>query len=405
MTAAIFLIVGLVAGMLAVWILFRINKRDTQKIAQELVAQAQAEKLQDIESFLARMKESFYSVSLEALNKNVSNILEMSKAALSQQSELNAKELESKKDLISQNLQQIKTEMDKVAAKIAEFEKERQSKYGELSSQLIRLGDTTTKLTEALASSGVRGQWGQRMAEDVLRLSGFVEGVNYFKQKTLDYSSQRPDFTFVLPNRQKINMDVKFPFANYQGYLQAKTDDEKGRYRDAFLRDVRKHLKNLSSHDYISPEENTLDMVIMFIPNEQVYSFINQSDSTLLDEAVSNKVVVCSPLTLFAILAIIRQAIDNFNLEQTASEMLTHMGSFYKQWGMFLENLDQLGKRIDGAQKEFAKLTTTRKNQLEKPLEQIERLRRQKGLPIAESNLVDFKRLEQDDSSGDTSSV
>jgi len=270
---------------------------------------------------------------------------------------------------------------------------------------LIRLGDTTTKLTDALASSGVRGQWGQRMAEDVLRLSGFVEGVNYFKQKTLDYSSQRPDFTFVLPNRQKINMDVKFPFANYQGYLQAKTDDEKGRYRDAFLRDVRKHLKNLSSHDYISPEENTLDMVIMFIPNEQVYSFINQSDSTLLDEAVSNKVVVCSPLTLFAILAIIRQAIDNFNLEQTASEMLTHMGSFYKQWGMFLENLDQLGKRIDGAQKEFAKLTTTRKNQLEKPLEQIERLRRQKGLPIAESNLVDFKRLEQDDSSGDTSSV
>lgn len=405
MTAAIFLIVGLVAGMLAVWIIFQINKRDTQKIAQELVAQAQAEKLQDIESFLVRMKESFYSVSLEALNKNVNNILEMSKATLSQQSELNARELDSKKDLISQNLQQIKTEMDKVAARIAEFEKERQSKYGELSSQLIRLGDTTTKLTEALASSGVRGQWGQRMAEDVLRLSGFVEGVNYFKQKTLNYSSQRPDFTFVLPNRQKINMDVKFPFANYQGYLQAKTDDEKGRYRDAFLRDVRKHLKNLSSHDYISPEENTLDMVIMFIPNEQVYSFINQSDSTLLDEAVSNKVVICSPLTLFAILAIIRQAIDNFNLEQTASEMLTHMGSFYKQWGMFLENLDQLGKRIDGAQKEFAKLMTTRKNQLEKPLEQIERLRRQKGLPIAESNLVDFNRLEQDDSSGEKSSV
>jgi DNA recombination protein RmuC len=405
MTAAIFLIVGLVAGMLAVWIMFQINKRDTQKIAQELVAQAQAEKLQDIESFLVRMKESFYSVSLEALNKNVSNILEMSKATLSQQSELNARELDSKKDLISQNLQQIKTEMDKVAAKIAEFEKERQSKYGELSSQLNRLGDTTTKLTETLASSGVRGQWGQRMAEDVLRLSGFVEGVNYFKQKTLDYSSQRPDFTFVLPNRQKINMDVKFPFANYQGYLEAKTEVEKAKFRDAFLRDVRKHLKNLSSHDYISPEENTLDMVIMFIPNEQVYSFINQSDSTLLDEAVSNKVVVCSPLTLFAILAIIRQAIDNFNLEQTASEMLTHMGSFYKQWGMFLENLDQLGKRIDGAQKEFAKLTTTRKNQLEKPLEQIERLRRQKGLPIAESKLVDFNRLEQDDSSEDRSSA
>jgi DNA recombination protein RmuC len=295
--------------------------------------------------------------------------------------------------------------MDKVTAKITEFEKERQNKYGELSGQLLRLNDTTGKLTETLASSGVRGQWGQRMAEDVLRLSGFVEGVNYFKQKTLDYSSQRPDFTFVLPNQQKINMDVKFPFSNYQSYLLAKSEEEKGRFRDAFLRDVRKHLKNLSGHDYISPEEHTLDMVIMFIPNEQVYAFINQSDSTLLDEAIASKVVICSPLTLFAILAIIRQAIDNFNLEQTASEMLTHMGSFYKQWGMFLENLDQLGKRIDGTQREFVRLTTTRKNQLQKPLEQIERLRRQKGLPIAESELTDSNRLELSDSESDESTV
>jgi DNA recombination protein RmuC len=401
MMTAIFFIAGVAIGIFATWAVFQIGRRDTQKIAEELVARAQVEKLQDIENFLGRMKESFHAVSLEALNKNISNILEMTKSTLSQQSQMNAKELESKKDLISQNLQQIKAEMDKVAAKIAEFEKDRQSKYGELSGQLMRLNDTTAKLTETLANSGVRGQWGQRMAEDVLRLSGFVEGVNYFKQKTLDSSSQRPDFTFVLPNRQKINMDVKFPFANYQGYLQAKSEEEKGRYRDAFLRDVRNHLKNLSSRDYISPEENTLDMVIMFIPNEQVYSFINQSDSSLIDEAVSNKVVICSPLTLFAILAIIRQAIDNFNLEQTASEILKYMGSFYKQWGMFLENLDQLGKRIDGAQKEFAKLTTTRKNQLEKPLEQIERLRRQKGLPIADSDLMDEKRLGYNDSNRD----
>jgi DNA recombination protein RmuC len=405
MSSVIFLIIGLGAGMLAVWLVFHIGKRDTQKIAQELVAQAQAEKLKDIESFLARMKDSFYSVSLDALDKNIGNILEMAKTTLSQQSQINAKELDSKKDLISQNLQQIKTEMDKVTAKITEFEKERQNKYGELSGQLLRLGDTTSKLTETLASSGVRGQWGQRIADDVLRLAGFVEGINYFKQKTLDFSSQRPDFTFVLPNRQKINMDVKFPFANYQNFMQAKSEEEKGRFRDAFLRDVRKHLKNLSSHDYISPEENTLDMVIMFIPNEQVYAFINQNDTALLDEAIANKVVVCSPLTLFAILAIIRQAIDNFNLEQTASEMLTHMGSFYKQWGMFLENLDQLGKRIDGVQKEFVKLTTTRKNQLQKPLEQIEHLRRQKGLPIAEPDLVDSDRPALPDSGDDEVTV
>jgi DNA recombination protein RmuC len=387
--SVIFLIVGLAAGALVAVLIYRQKQSDTQKLAQELVLQAQSEKLKDLDTFLGRLKESFYSVSLEALDKNVASVMEMAKATLSQQTSLGAKDLESKKELISQSLQQMKTELDKVTNKITDFEKERQTKYGELSGHLLRLGDTTSKLTETLASSGVRGQWGQRIADDVLKLAGFIEGINYFKQKTLDYSAQRPDFTFVLPNQQKINMDVKFPFANYQNYFQAKNEEEKNRYKDLFLRDVRKHLKNLTSHDYISHEENTLDMVIMFIPNEQVYSFINQNDTSLIDEAIANKVVICSPLTLFAILAIIRQAIDNFNLEQTASEILTHMGSFYKQWHMFVESLDQLGRKIDAAQKEYSKLYTTRKNQLQKPLDQIERLRQQKGLPIAEDGLQD----------------
>jgi DNA recombination protein RmuC len=381
------------AGMATVIVAARLAKKDSQKLAQELIVQAQAEKLKDLESFLGRMKESFNSISLEALNKNAANFMELAKATLSQQTAIGTKELESKKDLISQNLQQIKDDMkanmEKVATKISEFEKERQNKYGELSNQLLRLGDTTGKLTEALASSGARGQWGQRIADDVLRLAGFIEGVNYFKQKTLDYSSQRPDFTFVLPNQQKINMDVKFPFANYQGYLQAKSEDEKNRHKEAFLRDVRKHLKNLTSHDYISHEENTLDMVIMFIPNEQVYSFINQNDTALLDEAIASKVVVCSPLTLFAILAIIRQAIDNFNLEKTTNEIISLLGNFYKQWGNFIESFEKLGKKVDEAHGEYEKLMTIRRSKLQKPLDRIEQLRQQRGLPIAESDIND----------------
>ena len=72
-----------------------------------------------------------------------------------------------------------------------------------------------------------RGEWGERMAEDILRLVGLVEGINYIKQKTLEGSSGRPDYTFFLPNSMKINMDVKFPLDNYQNYLDAQTDHDK----------------------------------------------------------------------------------------------------------------------------------------------------------------------------------
>ncbi len=52
--------------------------------------------------------------------------------------------------------------------------------------QTASLTSTAGSLWEALVNSRVRGQWGERMAEDVLRLIGFVEGVNYQKQRTIE---------------------------------------------------------------------------------------------------------------------------------------------------------------------------------------------------------------------------
>ena len=53
------------------------------------------------------------------------------------------------------------------------------------------------------------------MAEDVLCLAGFVEGVQYRKQKAVEQGSGIPDFTFLLPQNSILYMDVKFPLDNY----------------------------------------------------------------------------------------------------------------------------------------------------------------------------------------------
>ena len=94
--------------------------------------------------------------------------------------------------------------------------------------------------------------------------------------------------------------------------------------------------------------------------------------------------ILCSPITLYAILAVIRQGVDNFNLEKTASEILTLFGTFNKQWEVFVKSMEKMGQRIQEAQNEFNALTTTRRNQLERPLKQIEELRQQKQLPTSD---------------------
>lgn len=336
-----------------------------------------------------KLSETFKALSLEALSKNSTEFIKLAEGKLKEQSVEGRKDLEGKKELIDQSIGAISKTLTDVQKKIDEVGEKSGEKLTEVSTLLKRhedvtfkLKDTTEHLRQALASSKKRGEWGERMAEDIIRLVGLAEGINYIKQKTLDGSSGRPDFTFLMPNNLKINMDVKFPLDNYQHYLEAHTDHDRRRFRDELMKNTKVMIRQITSRDYINPADNTVDYVIMFVPNEQVYGFINETDPTIMDEALKQKVILCSPFTLYAVLSVIRQAIENFNLEQTASEILKLLGEFSKQWNAYKEKNKAVGDRIDAARKEYDALVTTRTNMLERPLRKIDDLRKQKSLGI-----------------------
>lgn len=327
-----------------------------------------------------KMKDSFKAISYDALLKNSEEFLKHAGEKFEDQTKIHQQELENKKGLIEQTFDAMKERLEAVQKSVTDSEKDRKQQFGAIAMQLQSVAEQSGRIQNALASSRMRGQWGERMAEDILRLAGFIEGINYRKQKALE--SGRPDYTFLLPQNLIVNMDVKFPFDNYLHYLEAKEESEKDRYKEQFLRDVKARIKEVTTRDYINPAANTIDYVILFIPNEQVYAFINETDSSILDEALKNRVIMCSPLTLYAILAVIRQAVDNFNLERTAGHILSLLGTFNKQWNIFIQSMDRMGNRIDDARREFDALVSTRRNQLERPLKQIEELRTEKGINI-----------------------
>lgn len=387
---------GLFTGALIVGLWMYFHRKKAREIAGEIYSQAQQEKAQEVEQMLERIKDSFGALSIEALRKSTDEFLKLAGETVSNQTRKNQEQLEHKKELIDETLKSMKQDLGKVESIMQKIENERKQSFGELASQLKlsaeqtrRLQETTNQLNTALSNSQVRGQWGERMAEDVLRLAGFVEGINYLKQASVQSVSSRPDFTFLLPHDLRVNMDVKFPLNNYLAYLQAENDTERENFKSQFLRDVRNRVKEVTSRDYINPAENTVDYVIVFIPNEQVYAFINENDKTLMDDALKSKVILSSPVTLYAILAIIRQAVDNFNLERTASEILSLLGEFNKQWDMFKDGMDKMGKKLDDAKNEFQKLISTRSNKLEKPLQKIDTIRqRDFSLPDGQKNLL-----------------
>jgi DNA recombination protein RmuC len=264
------------------------------------------------------------------------------------------------------------------------------------------LAGTTQGLREALASPKARGQWGERMAEDVLRLAGFVEHVNYEKQTAVEGSRALPDFTFTLPKGHVLYMDVKFPLAAYLRYLDADTDAERGAHRAAFVRDVRLRVRELASREYARQgTRSAVDYVLMFLPNETVATFVHECDPGLVDDALGQRVVLCSPLTLFALLGVIRQAFDNFVVEQTSEEILAVLGAFEQQWQKFAASLDVVGRRLESTQKAYEELASTRRRALERPLTRLSSLRTDRGIAADPAYAPDADVLPFDDSRGE----
>ncbi len=361
------------------------------------------EEMERFEKVRNELSETFKALSLDALTKNTDEFkkyadefIKLAEEKMKSQTAEGKKELDGKKELIDRNIETIGKTLTEVQRRIEEVGKVSGDKITEVTTLIkkheevtTKLKDTTEHLGHALASSKKRGEWGERMAEDIIRLIGMVEGVNYTKQKTLENASGRPDYTFMLPNDLKINMDVKFPLDNYVRYLDAESEHDKKRFRDELLKNTKLMMKEVTSREYINPAENTVDYVLIFIPNEQVYGFINEADPKIMDEALKQKVILCSPFTLYAVLAVIRQSIENFNLERTASEILALLMDFSKQWTAFKDKFKTMGDRLDAAKKEYDALVTTRSNVLERPLRKIEELGKRNHIALTEDILIE----------------
>ena len=303
-------------------------------------------------------------------------------------------DLASKKDVIDSRLDQVHTEMRAELTKLSEMVstlgRTSAENFGQVTNSLQAhaeiagtLAESTSALREALANPQARGNWGERMAEDVLRLAGFQENLNYVKQTQIEGGSGRPDYTFPMPKGHALYMDVKFPMASYLRYLEVDTNAEREVHLKRFLADVRLRVKELAKRDYSGESDQpSVDYVLLFIPNEQLTGFIHEHDADLLDEAMGQKVVMCSPLTLFAFLGVIRQAFDNFMIEQTSDEILQLLGTFSAQWRKYNDQVDSVKKKFDQVDRAFEQLTGPRRRQLEKPLRQLDELRLQRNLPV-----------------------
>ena len=291
-------------------------------------------------------------------------------------------------DTTLQNLAgQMNQRLDALSTELQQLREFNSSQYSGVEKAVAALSLRTDNLKEVLSSSQKRGQWGERVVEDMLRAAGFVENVNYAKQD-INATGGRPDYKFMMPPNRVLFMDVKFPHDKYAEHFNAETDALRNQAKTEFVKAVKGHVDALAKRDYVNnAKEEALDYVLMFLPIESITGFIHEADPTLIDYALARKVVLCSPLALYSFLVVIRQATDSFHTEQTASSIMQQINKFNGEWQKYV-------KAVDEVKDTFSKLTDkiddigtggTRFNKLSVPIRAIEKMRTKQGIPELDS--------------------
>ncbi len=331
----------------------------------------------------------------EQVKTSQEQFLQLAKQQYEAQQNKAAGELETRKQAVEFSVKGLKDELEKYQKLIHQFEQDRAQKYGSLENELknasqatFNLQEATNRLNNILGNVKLRGQWGERMAEDIIRHAGLIDGINYKKQTQLETALTKPDYTFFLPNGHKINMDVKFPLDNYLKMVNGDTPDEKERYSKDFIRNVKDRVKEIQGRDYINPAENTLDFVLLFIPNEQVFALIQEKMPTIMDESLKEKVVLCSPFTLYAMLSVVRQAFENFRYEKDIKKIVLLVDQFLKIYTTFKVRFDDIGKSIEKLENIYGDVKDKSFKGLDTKIRHIEDYKKGKGIVASESDAI-----------------
>ena len=305
--------------------------------------------------------------------------------------------LDTKAQVIDATLRGVSTDvtnrLNELNSELQNLRESSSRQYGSVEEAVSALAKRTDNLKDILSNSQKRGQWGERLAEDILRSAGFVEGKNYSKQQQIE-GGGKPDYRFEMPPDRVLFMDVKFPLDQYSQYVASEDEAVRAIAKRQFLDALHGHIAALAKRDYVDNDNNTIDYVLMFVPNESISSFVHEADPQLIDTALEQKVVLCTPLTLYAFLVVIRQATDSFHTEQNAADIMRRINLFNKEWTKYTE-------AVESVEEQFKKMLTaiesinvdgTRFKKLNVQVREIEKIRKREG--IEEVSAADLEVLE-----------
>ncbi len=341
---------------------------------REAENKAAGEKLALLEATREKLMESFQALSSEALNKNNRSFLELAKASLEKYQEGARGDLEKRQQAIQKTVEPVGKALEKFEERVNNLEERRTQTDAGLKEQLEllaqsqhRLSQTTTGLMNALRKPEGRGRWGELQLRRTVELAGMINYCDFEEQTSVENDAGerlRPDMLIRLPNERQVVVDSKVPLAAYLEALEEGDAAAKSAQLERHARHIREHIKGLSQKKYWSQFENTPEFVVLFVPNEAVFSAALEVDPQLIELGVENRVILATPTTLIALLKAIAYGWQQDAVAREAREISALGKELYERIGVVVGHFSSVGKSLGQAVNHYNKAISSAESRL-----------------------------------------
>ncbi|MCX7778818.1 MAG: DNA recombination protein RmuC [Patescibacteria group bacterium] len=236
---------------------------------------------------------------------------------------------------------------------------ERLTQAARVIGELQEIARQMSDLQAFLKSPKLRGNIGEQVLRDLL------EQYFPYTQFKLQYKFKTGRVVDAILKTDKgiIPIDSKFPMENFQKYIQSRDEKEKKEYFRGFIRDVKKHIDDISEQ-YILPQEGTVDFAVMYIPAEAVYYEVIKNID-LNRYAIEKRVLVVSPNSFYYFLKVLMIGLEGKRIEEATKRILEMLAAIQKDASKFSEQLRILTSHLNNARlaldrvnAEYAKLSS-----------------------------------------------
>ena len=221
-----------------------------------------------------------------------------------------------------------------------------------------QMSEDAVGLTQALkGESKAQGNWGEMILERILETSGLREGHEFLREDstTIDVNKRlRPDVIVRMPGDKHIIIDSKVSLTDYERAISSTDAGERNRHTKALVGSMKNHIKGLADKHYAHlPGINSPDYVLMFMPIEGAYMMAIEADQGVFESAFEKGVAVVTPSTLYATLKLVEQLWRAEKQSENMVKLIDRAGKLHDKMATFVESFEEIGMRLDQAQKAY----------------------------------------------------